>query len=107
MRRDGLIEFFRVVLDLAFIQLRQFTRPRHLRRFRPIAGLAQVHEPGRSGGEEGGRGGVAVNLPMMIDATAKRKAAAKVKAINFSIRLSRPAGNFRCLKPKQGFSPRQ
>ena len=95
MRRDGLIEFFRVVLDLAFIQIRQFTRPRHLRRFRPLAELAQVQAPGRSGGEEGGRGGVAVNRPMMIDATAKRKAAAKVKAINFSIRLSRPGGILR------------
>jgi hypothetical protein len=29
---------------------------------------------------------VAVKRPMMIDAIAKRKAAAKVKAINFSIR---------------------
>ena len=38
-------------------------------------------------GEAGGRGGVAVKRPMMIDAIAKRKAAAKVKAINFSIRL--------------------
>ena len=57
MRRDGLIEFFRVVLDLAFIQIRQFTRPRHLRCFRPLAELAQVQVLGRSGGEEGGRCG--------------------------------------------------
>lgn len=83
-------EFCRVVLDSAFIQIRQFTRPRHLRRFRPFAELAQVQEPGRSGGEEGGKGGVAVNRPMMIDATAKRKAATKVKAINFSIDFPGP-----------------
>ena len=53
----------------------------------PLAGLAQVQESRGSCGEAGGRGGVAVKRPMMIDAIAKRKAAAKVKAINFSIRL--------------------
>ena len=52
-----------------------------------LAGLAQVQEPGGSCGEAGGGGGLAVKRPMMIDAIAKRKAAAKVKAINFSIRL--------------------
>ena len=52
-----------------------------------VAGLAQVQESRGSCGEAGGRGGVAVKRPMMIDAIAKRKAAAKVKAINFSIRL--------------------
>ena len=53
----------------------------------PLAGLAQVQESRGSCGEAGGRGGVAVKRPMMIDAIAKRKAAAKVKAINFSIRF--------------------
>jgi len=52
----------------------------------PLAGLAQVQESRGSCGEAVGRGGVAVKRPMMIDAIAKRKAAAKVKAINFSIR---------------------
>jgi hypothetical protein len=49
--------------------------------------LDQVEESGGAGDEAGGRGGVAVKRPMMIDAIAKRKAAAKVKAINFSILL--------------------
>jgi hypothetical protein len=62
--------------------------------------LAQVQESRGSCGEAGGGGGVAVKRPMMIEAIAKRKAAAKVKAINFSIRL--PEATW-VLEPKQRF----
>ena len=56
-------EFCRVVLDLAFIQIRQFTRPRHLR-FRPFAELAQVQESRGSGGEARGGGGMGAKLAL-------------------------------------------
>jgi hypothetical protein len=49
-----------------------------------------------------------VKRPMMIDAIVKSRAAAKVKAISFSIRLPPgTGGSFGCLSLRGDFPPRQ